>query len=300
MSNLVKQYYVTNDSTPIRVVNSSNKFNQKLKAIEDAERERIERNQKSQYEEPLDASADFGDGMSDEEFVAGLDALQVETDPVEAQSMEPQEPQPDPSEEVQRILDEAREEAQRIIEEAKQQAEDELINAKAEADRLFEESKKQGYEEGSQEGMQEVEELREQLSVELSTKTKELEEDFAVKTEELESDIVEAMIQVFNKVFHIQFDNKKELLLHLIKNTLMNVEVGREFRIHVSQNNYKFINAHLEDVRERVGNDVEIEVVNDAALDSSDCQIETSFGVFDCGIDMELSNLVKDIRSLCS
>ena len=27
---------------------------------------------------------------------------------------------------------------------------------------------------------------------------------------------------------------------------------------------------------------------------------ETSFGVFDCGIDMELNNLVKDIRSLCS
>ena len=80
----------------------------------------------------------------------------------------------------------------------------------------------------------------------------------------------------------------------------MNVEVGKEFRIHVSQNNYKFINAHLDDVRERVGNDVEIEVVNDAMLDSSDCQIETSFGVFDCGIDMELSNLVKDIRSLCS
>ena len=43
-----------------------------------------------------------------------------------------------------------------------------------------------------------------------------------------------------------------------------------------------------------------IEVVNVANLEASDCQIETSFGVFDCGIDMELNNLVNDIKALCS
>jgi flagellar biosynthesis/type III secretory pathway protein FliH len=30
------------------------------------------------------------------------------------------------------------------------------------------------------------------------------------------------------------------------------------------------------------------------------CRIETEFGVFDCGLDTELKNLYKDIRSLCS
>ena len=57
---------------------------------------------------------------------------------------------------------------------------------------------------------------------------------------------------------------------------------------------------HLDEIQERIGNDIDIEVVNDANLDTSGCFIETSFGVFDCGIDMELNNLVKDIRSLCS
>lgn len=55
---------------------------------------------------------------------------------------------------------------------------------------------------------------------------------------------------------------------------------------------------HLKE--DEIGNDIDIEVVNDANLDTSGCFIETSFGVFDCGIDMELNNLVKDIRSLCS
>ena len=35
-------------------------------------------------------------------------------------------------------------------------------------------------------------------------------------------------------------------------------------------------------------------------LIDTDCQIETNFGIFDCGIDMELANLEKAIRSLCN
>ena len=101
-------------------------------------------------------------------------------------------------------------------------------------------------------------------------------------------------------MFHIQFDDKKDILLHLVKNTISNIEVGREFRIHVAHSNYKFMISHIDEIRERIGNDIDIEVVNDANLDASGCQIETSFGVFDCGIDMELNNLINDIKSLCS
>ena len=89
-------------------------------------------------------------------------------------------------------------------------------------------------------------------------------------------------------------------MFHLVENTMSNIEVGKEFRIHVAHSNYKFMMSHLAEIQERIGNDIDIEVVNDANLDTSGCFIETSFGVFDCGIDMELNNLVKDIRSLCS
>ena len=140
---------------------------------------------------------------------------------------------------------------------------------------------------------------KEGVETEIKSRKEQLEMEYQQKSDVLENDIVEAIIQVFNKVFHIQFDNKKEILLHLIKNTLMNVEVGKEFRIHVSQNNYKFINSHLDDIKLNIGNDVNIEVVNDASLGTEDCQIETNFGVFDCGIDMELNTLIKDIRTLC-
>ena len=295
MSNLVKQYYVTNDSTPIRVVNSSNIFNQKLKAIEDAKKERLARQKCAEENKNSILSSEDNEIIMEEGFVDGLNAIPVEMEPV-AESV----PQPYETEEVEKILSEARQEAQKILSEAQEQAKELIAEAREKSSAIYEESKQEGYEAGSLEGKEEAEELKQQILADYKEEKRELEARLEAKSEAMERDIVEAMIQVFDKVFHVQFDNKKEILLHLIKNTLMNVEVGKEFRIHVSQNNYKFINAHLDDVRERVGNDVEIEVINDAMLDSSDCQIETSFGVFDCGIDMELSNLVKDIRSLCS
>ena len=46
--------------------------------------------------------------------------------------------------------------------------------------------------------------------------------------------------------------------------------------------------------------DIEIEIVNDSRMSESDCQLETNFGIFDCGIDMEMANLEKAIRSLCN
>jgi flagellar biosynthesis/type III secretory pathway protein FliH len=33
-------------------------------------------------------------------------------------------------------------------------------------------------------------------------------------------------------------------------------------------------------------------------MSEGQCQIETPFGVFDCGVDTELASLLKDIRSL--
>ena len=55
---------------------------------------------------------------------------------------------------------------------------------------------------------------------------------------------------------------------------------------------------HLEELQELTGQGVSIEFVHDNKLSDGQCQIETAFGVFDCSVDTELSNLMKDIRSL--
>lgn len=285
---------------PVRVINSNDRLEAKFKELD------LARQQVSQYfpsfdevenddyddleqEQNLDLdSNDYDDEAGASGFVDGLNATQV--------FVKQQEPGVD----FEAILEEANENARAILADAQEKADLILEDAHNKANQIYEEKKQQGYSEGMQNSEDEINSAKEEYEKKyLDLKTK-LEQDFAIRNDALESDLIDAIIAVFNNVFHIQFDDKKEILLYLVKNTISQVEVGKEFRVHVAQNNYKFMLSRIDEIRERIGNDIEIEIVNDANLESADCQIETSFGVFDCGIDMELTNLYKDIRSLCS
>lgn len=293
MSNLVKQYFVNAGNDEARVINSNQKIEEKLREYE-------LRNQNRLVQPEPDE-----DG-----FVQGISAAVLEESDLDSSEYEENGEAleyPDEGEEVLQqqididdVLASARMEADQIIQNAQERADALMEDAFNQSNELFERKRVEGYESGKAQLEEERAALTSQLQEELQMKTEELEESYRRKEEALEGDIVDAIIKVFCKVFNIQFENKREILLHLVKNTLMNVEIGKSFKIHVSQNNFKFINEHLSDIRERVGNDVEIEIVNDANLGSEDCLIETDFGVFDCGIDMELNNLVHDIKSLCS
>ncbi len=171
--------------------------------------------------------------------------------------------------------------------------------AKNRADLLFEQKKQQGYQEGVSKLQDEVLERKAQLQEEYDEMKQTLQTEFEAKLDTLEADMVDVMIRVFHKVFNIQFDNKKQILLHLIKDTLLGIDAGKNFIIRVTEDNYKFIESHVADIKEKIGNDVTIDVVNDMNLEENDCMIETATGVYNCGIDMVLSNLEKDIKSLC-
>ena len=268
MSNLVKQYFVINESKETRVINSNERVEKRL-------RELREKQQREQYPEEY-----FQEG-----FMEGLKVDVVEVEP----EVTPEE-----------ILEDAKKQAEKIILEAQEKADALMDEAVNQADALFEEKKKLGYDTGIQTGEAELVRRKEQLESELRAQKEQWQKEYEDKFETMETELIDAITIVFNKVFKIQFEDKKEIMLHLVKNTLKNVEVGRLFRIHVSENNYRFMDSHIQDIRERIGNDVEVEIINDANLGAGDCQIETSFGIFDCGVDMELNNLIKDIRSLCS
>lgn len=225
-------------------------------------------------------------GQTNEEFSEGLNA-----DVIAEQNADI---------EKEKLLENARLEADKIINDAKAEADRLMDEAKQRAQILYADNKSKGYADGLEEQQNEFEQKKADVERALAEKKASLEDEYNKYSDELESDLVEAIIKVFDKVFHIQFGKSKEILLHLVKNTISKVEVGREFRIHVAHTNYKFMLSHLDEIKERIGNDIDIEVVNDANLEASDCQIETSFGVFDCGIDMELNNLVNDIKALCS
>lgn len=265
MSNLVRQYYVVEQSSKARIINSNRQVELRLKELS-------EQNQKE-----------------DDGFVDGLVADIVEETGKQEDEAKAGE-----------MLEDAKAEADRIIAEANASAEAILEDAKNHADELFEEKRLEGYNDGVKEKENELIRRKQELENEIANKKQELEEEYARYTEELEADIVDAVIKVYNKVFGIQYDDKRQILLALVKNTVSNIEIEKNFKIRVSEENYSFMKENLGELKKRVGEDVEIEVVNDNKMNDTDCQIETNFGIFDCGIDMELDNLEKAIRSLCN
>lgn len=306
MSNLVKQYFVIDSNEPARIIDSNAKLEAKFGQI-NFEKQRINQVFPS-FDEDEAYNMNSGEFKGESPvFLENDESLENESEEYPdnefAEGLTPSKvvaPVEEPVLDAEAIIEEANAQAQEILADAQEKADMILEDAHIKAKQIYEEKKHQGYSDGIQNSEEEINSAKEEYEKEyLDLKTK-LEQDFAIRNDTLESDLIDAIIAVFNNVFHIQFDDKKEILLYLVKNTISKVEVGKEFRIHVAQNNYKFMLSRIDEIRERIGNDVEIEIVNDANLESADCQIETSFGVFDCGIDMELNNLYKAIRCLCN
>ena len=272
LSNLLKQQYVIQLGNETRIINSDDRFKSTQTGTE--------------AEMPAFTGED---GFVD--FQAGLEAEEIQLEPEIT---------------AEEILEQARMEAEGIIAKAQAEALSITRESKKQADLLFEQKKHQGYQEGVSKLQDEVLERKAKLQEEYDQKKAELEQqaaeiqaDYETKLDTLESDLVDIMIRVFYKVFNIQFDNKKQIILHLIKDTLLGIDAGKNFVIRVAECNYKFIESHVADIKEKIGNDVTIDVINDGKLEENDCIIETATGVYNCGIDMVLTNLEKDIRSLC-
>lgn len=267
MSNLLKQCFVVNSTEGNRIINSDRYMREHMSKDggESHEKTPDEQSRQSVEEEAF---------PSFEEEKAKLEQFRKDMI-ADAQTM------------ANQITSTAQSEAKGILDAAKQSAR-----------QLFEEQRKRGYEEGNQQSMQELEAARTKLQQEFEQRKQQLQNDYELRMEHMESDIVDAVLQVFEKVFQIQFSDKRTILLALIKNTLMDVDAGNKVRIHVNEADHQMLMEHLDEIQKQVGGDVTIEFVQENKFEDGQCRLETSYGVFDCGLDTQFTNLIKDIRSL--
>ena len=270
MSNLFKQYNTFELQKDTRVIDSNAMVEEKLAEL--AKRQR-------------------GEGTETE----GFRELSLV-----AEELPPELPQEDPAEiamrqmqEAQDTLSQAREEAEALVEQAKGQAAE--IRRQAEED---------GHKDGYQAGF---EEAKARLEAEYGHRREELEQlelkrqaDYSRQLEELEPKLLDTILTVVEKVFHIHFDDKKEILLYLVGNAIADIQGCRSFRIRVCGEQKDFLEEHRDEILARVGRDIEIEISADITMEANECIIETDTGIFDCGTNVQLGNLIKDLRALSS
>ena len=265
LSNLYKPWFVRTEDTNARVINSDAVIDNYI--------------EKKPVKKPQTVDADG--------FARGLIAPEVE--PVVQEEADESE-----------VLLEANQKAETILAEAREEADALLAQTQAEVGKIREEARKQGIAEGRTWIEEETARRKEQLEADYQGDRKALETEYIEKRKTMEADLVDVILKVFNKVFHIQFDNKKQILVSLIDDAIMNIEGEKQFRIKVAEDNLLFLENNKEDILNRVGHDIELEILADSSLEGNDCIIETDSGVFDCSLGTQLENLIKDIRSLCS
>lgn len=273
MSNLYKQRYVFSDNYSTRVINSNAKMAERLEELQREER------MKAQIPDPQ--------GIADG-FMVGLNAEEVDA--------VPKEPEPVISpEEIRRM---AQEEADDLLADARKQADALLADADVQADAIREEARNAGFEQGHQEGTAKADEELSRLRSQLEDERQQLEADYRQKVQELEPYMVDIVSDVFEKIFHVQFDDKKDILIYLIEKVILNAEGTKEFQVRVSRADYEFVESQKDAISAEVGTSIMVDIVADASLPERQCMIETDSGVFECGVDVQLENLLGTLKSL--
>lgn len=213
-----------------------------------------------------------------EGFRAGIMAEEVEIMPEEEPVSEP-----DP---VQ-VVEEAREEARIIIEEANTQAEQLRKQA-------YQEGSKKGYDSGYAQAVADLENEKAKLQEE----KRHFMQEYQKQLNEMEPMLVDAISTVVQEVFKIKFEDNRNLIVHLIRNTLGHIESSKEYYVKVSKSDYPYVMKYKEVIEKSVSKAAAIEVMEDGTLGKNQCLIETDGGVFDCSLDVQMDNLIKTLKML--
>ncbi len=182
------------------------------------------------------------------------------------------------------------------------QEEEILSQAREEAESIREQARMQGYEEGINQAQFESENILSQkikeLEDEYNTRLHELETEYQQMKSEMEPQLVDTLLEVFTKVTGAIAENNRDMILSLVSGVLKNTELCSEYTIRVSEMDYNYLitNKHL--IQNELAKNVKIDVCVDSELKRNQCIIETDVGVFDSSLDIQLENLVKDIRLL--
>ena len=291
--NLYKSYWVAISDEDKVVIDSNSRLEKRIEEIEAFKRHR------ANAPIGLDAPA-VEDGVEEPEFIGGLGGEQIDAllsdsgDDVESSIIKAA-----PVEEEGPDLEEIEAQAQAMIDDAQAQIDEMMENARREIEQerrqALDEANRQGYDDGYKQGHAEADGIKRELEAEKQR----LYEEYDSLVERLEPKFIDTITDIYSHIFGIELADKRDILVHLIDSTLRHVESSRTFLVHVSKEDYPFVNMHKQELTEgaTAGKGL-VEIIEDIALSQGACLIETDGGIFDCGVDTQLQELTNRLRVL--
>lgn len=198
------------------------------------------------------------------------------------------------AQEADSLISDAKEEAERILLEAREQVED--IKRQG-----FEEGKAEGYEAGLLEGREAIGQKEEELLKEkdaLAQSKKQMELLYEKNMKEAESFFAQLTGDLVEKITGVQMEERKGVILHLIRQGMEDAGACSQFKIHVSKEDVKLVDKAKELLARSVKKGTDIEILEDGELTKGQCLIETESKIIDSSLGIQLRNLLEDLRLL--
>ncbi|MDE6064462.1 MAG: hypothetical protein K2G20_07770 [Lachnospiraceae bacterium] len=247
---------------------------------------------------PLTADKDgFSQGLSAEI----LDSLtEASEDGPEAGQTAP-DGQEEAAQQGGQILKEAQQQAERLAEEMRQQAQFEIENMKKEAadrlavekEKILLETRELGYQDGLEKGKKETEVVKRELEEE----GRRLRAQYDSLVEQLEPQFIDTLCGIYEHIFHVELSGYRDIIVHLIADTLRKTDGAKNYIIHVSKEDYPYVSMQKKQLTAGAGASL-LEVVEDITLSKNQALIETEGGIFDCSLGTQLEELGKKLRLL--
>lgn len=185
------------------------------------------------------------------------------------------------------ILENAREEAREIVQEAREQADAVRENARQEGTVL-----------GKEEGLREAQEEIEQIKEDLFERKRQQEQEYEKMIQETEGQYVDILCSLLRKLTGVIVSDRKEVILHLIRSGIADIEPAKHYTIRVCAEDLLYIESNKEDILEKTGITGTLEVQEEKGLTEGECIIETDKQMIDCGFQTQLGNLISTLRML--
>lgn len=185
------------------------------------------------------------------------------------------------------LLEEAQKEAKKLIEQAK-------VSAEFEKEKILEESKKAGYRDGL---VQANDELASQRK-ELEERKEQLELEYRQLVDELEPNFVRIVMGLVKKLTGILVEDKKDIILYLMEQSLKNLGKTSSLVIRVSEADIEMVEGAQERIAELISDNCELEIVMDSSLEQNQCIIEADKQIIDCSLDVQMKGLMEDLKMM--
>ena len=260
LSNIVKSHYVIQKQTKSIIIDSNELVAKKVDLFEKKHK--------------------LNNSDGEDRFQEGIVADDIEVIP----EIPNEEVVANASLQAESIIEEAKKEAEAIIAKANEEAE--LVRSIA-----FDAATSDGFKEGYNDAVMKAELEYASKKEEISTRQRDLELEYQNKIIELEPKIVEKLTGIYEQIFNTNLQEYTSIVSDLILNIIQNGEGNKDYIIHVSPQVYEQIGDVKNKLTSNIPESCNVEFVADGTLNSNGCFIETSTGIYDCGIDTQLKEL---------